>query len=116
MSTFFLTSIIAVSAIIIIKLLLENNKLKSNLFNNDDKLVDENKTHIETINQFNSFRDNSTDKINSIPVTPSKNTFLHGADNFGEMKKGVVLDGKTYTNVNEQGNSFKIQPAPKKKR
>lgn len=48
--------------------------------------------------------------------TPSKNTFLHGADNFGEMKKGVVLDGKTYTNVNEQGNGFKIQPAPKKKR
>lgn len=48
--------------------------------------------------------------------TPSKNAFLHGADNFGEMKKGVVLDGKTYTNVNEQGNGFKIQPAPKKKR
>jgi hypothetical protein len=88
---FFLTSIIAVSAIIIIKLLIENNKLKINLFNNDDQLVDENKTHIEGINQFNSFRDNSSDKINSITETPSKNAFLYEADSFGEMKKGLVL-------------------------
>ncbi len=40
--------------------------------------------------------------------TPSKNTFLHGADDFGEMKKGVVLDGNTYTYDNEKGAGFEI--------
>jgi hypothetical protein len=48
--------------------------------------------------------------------TPSKNTFLHGADNFGEMKKGVVLDGNIYTYDNEKDTGFEILPAPKKKR
>ena len=56
MSTFFLTSIIAVCAIITIKLLLENNKLKSNLFTNDDQKVDVNKTYTTSVNQFNSFQ------------------------------------------------------------
>jgi hypothetical protein len=113
MSTFFLTIIIAVCIIIIIKLLLENNKLKSSLLKNDNQQVDENKTHTKSINQFNSFQNNSSDKINSIPEAPSKNAFLHGADNFGEMIKGVVLDGKTYSHDNYKDASFKIQPAPK---
>jgi hypothetical protein len=117
MSTFFLTSIITVSAIIIIKLLIENNKLKNNLFNNnDDQLVDENKTNADSVNQFNSFQENSINKTKINSETPSKNAFLHGADSFGEMKKGVVLDGKTYTHYDDKDASFKIQPAPKKGR
>lgn len=116
MNTFFLTSIIVLSAIIIIKLLLENNKLKNNLFNNDDQLVDENKTQSVSLNQFKSFQYNSFNNTEDNAKTPSKNTFLHGADNFGEMKKGLVLDGKTYTYDDEKGDGFKIQPVPKKRR
>ena len=102
--------------IIIIKLLLENNKLKNNLFDIDNQLVDENKTQTVSLNQFNSFQNTSTDKIKVNPETPSKNAFLHGADSFGEMKKGVVLDGKTYSHDNENSDSFKTQPATKKGR
>ena len=94
MSTFFLTSIIALCAIIIIKLVLQKNKLKSNLPNNDDQLVDDNNTYLESINQFKSIKDNSIDnsKVNS--GIPSKNAFLYATDNFRSMGKGVVLDGK----------------------
>lgn len=116
MNNLLITIIIAVCFIIIIKLLLENNKLKSNLFNNDDQLVDDNKTQSVSLNQFNSFQNTSTDKIKVNPETTLKNAFLHGADSFGEMKKGVVLDGKTYTFDNDKVDSFQIQPAPKKRR
>lgn len=103
MATFFLTTIIVVCAIIILKLIFENNRLKSNLLNNDDQLVDKNRTHTVSINYSKSFQDNSTDKIKINPETPSKNSFLHGTDSFGEMKKGVVIDGKTYNYDNEKG-------------
>jgi hypothetical protein len=116
MSAFYLIIIIAVCAIIIIKLLFENNRLKSNLFNNDGQLVDKNKTDTLNLNHSKSFQDNSTDKIKINSEIPSKNAFLHGADSFGEMKKGVVLDGKTYTYDNEKGDEFKIQSASKKRR
>ncbi len=116
MSTFFLTSIIVVFAIIIIKLIFENNRLKSNLLNNDDQLVDKNKTDTVSVNYSKSFQDNSTDKIKINTITPSKNAFLHVVDSFGEMKKGVVLDGKTYNYDNEKGDEFKIQSASKKKK
>jgi predicted Holliday junction resolvase-like endonuclease len=116
MSTFFLISIIVVCAIVIIKLLFENNKLKSNLFNNDDQLLDKIKTRNVSDNHSKRFQDNSTDKIKINSEIPSKNAFLHGADSFGEMKKGVVLDGKTYTYDNEKGDEFKIQSASKKRR
>jgi hypothetical protein len=116
MSAFYLTIIIAVCAIIIIKLLFENNRLKSNLFNNDGQLLDKIKTHNVSDNHSKSFEDNSTDKIKINSEIPSKNAFLHGADSFGKMKKGVVLDGKTYTYDNEKGDEFKIQSASKKRR
>jgi hypothetical protein len=103
MGTFFLISIIVVGAIIIIKLILENNRLKSNLLNNNDQLVDKNKTDTVSVNYSKSFQDNSIDKIKINTETPSKNAFLHGVDSFGEMKKGVVLDGKTYNYDNEKG-------------
>jgi len=103
MGTFFLISIIVVCAIIIIKLIFENNRLKSNLLNNDDQLVDKNKTQTVSVNYSKSFQDNSIDKIKINTETPSKNAFLHGADSFGEMKKGVFLDGKTYTYDNGKG-------------
>jgi FtsZ-interacting cell division protein ZipA len=103
MGAFFLISIIVVGAIIIIKLILENNRLKSNLLNNDDQLVDKNKTDTVSVNYSKSFQDNSIDKIKINTETPSKNAFLHGVDSFGEMKKGVVLDGKTYNYDNEKG-------------
>lgn len=110
-----ITIIIAVCFIIIIKLLLENNKLKSNLFNNNNQLVDNN-THSEIINEFKSIKDNSTDKSKVNSEIPSKNAFLYASDNFGAMEKGVVLDGKTYSYDNEKGDGFEIQPAPKKRR
>ena len=116
MYTFFLSSIIGVWTIIIIKLLFENNKLKSNLLKNDDQLVNENKNQSVSLNQAKSFQDNSLNNTKDNAKTPSKNTFLHGADNFGEMKKGVVLDGKTYTNDDEKGDGFQIRPTPKKRR
>ncbi len=116
MSAFYLTIIIAVCAIIIIKLLYENNRLKSNLFNNDGQLLDKIKTHNVSDNHSKSFQDNSTDKIKINSEIPSRNAFLHGADSFGEMKKGVVLNGKTYTFDNEKGDGFKIQSASKKRR
>ena len=112
MNNLLTTIIIAVCIIIIIKLLLENNKLKSNLFNNDDQIVDENKTQSVRLNQFKSFKDNSLNNTEDNTKTPSKNAFLHGADNFGEMKKGVVLDGNTCTYDNEKGTGIEIQPAP----
>lgn len=103
MGTFFLISSIVVCAIIIIKLIFENNRLKSNLLNNDDQLVDKNKTDTVSVNYSKSIHDNSIDKIKINTETPSKNAFLHGVDSFGEMKKGVVLDGKTYTYDDEKG-------------
>ena len=116
MSTFLLTSIIAVSAIIIIKLLIENNKLKSSLFNNDDQLVDENKTQSVRHNQLKTFQDNSLNNTKDNGKTTSKNAFLHGTDSFGEMKKGVVIDGKTYNYDNEKGTGNQVQLASKKKK
>jgi predicted Holliday junction resolvase-like endonuclease len=43
--------------------------------------------------------------------TPSKNSFLYGAEDFGEMKKGVVLESNTYTYyIGDKGNGFDILP------
>ena len=38
---------------------------------------------------------------NSFHETPSLNPFLYHADDFGEMRKGVVFNGKTYDNGKE---------------
>jgi hypothetical protein len=114
MSTFFLTSIITVSAIIIIKLLIENNKLKNNTLNNSNEHEVSDKEYIESIRPLIRIPNNNIDSVKTTSQTLTKNSFLHGADSFGEMKKGVVLDGKTYTHDDDKDASFKIQPAPKK--
>lgn len=108
MNNLLTTIIIAVCIIIIIKLLLENNKLKSNLFNNDDQIVDENKTQSVSNNQFKSFQDNSLINTEDNAKTPSKNAFLHGADNFGTMEKGLVNQGKTYANEQNKDGSLNV--------
>jgi hypothetical protein len=77
-------------------------------------LTEKTKSNTTGIENLDRIEIKLSDKNTNIE-TPSKNAFLHGVDNFGEMKKGVVLDGNTYINVNEQGNGFEIQPAPKKK-
>jgi hypothetical protein len=46
-------------------------------------------------------------------MTP-KNSFLHEADDFGTMEKGVVLDGKIYTYENQIVDEFEIQPPTEK--
>ena len=52
---------------------------------------------------------------NSIHETPSLNSFLYHADDFGKMRKGVVLENNTYTYDKKGGNdNFEIQPATKK--
>ncbi len=96
------------------KLIFENNRLKSNLLNNDDQLVDKNKTDTVSVNYSKRFQDNSTDKIKIKSEIPSKNAFLHGADSFGEMKKGVVLDGKTYTHDMKKVMNLKFNQLLKK--
>jgi hypothetical protein len=114
MNNFNTTTIIAVCAIIIIKLFYDNKKLKSKLFNKEEQLVEENKKHTESNNLLKRVQDISIDKKNINPETHSKNSFLHNADNFGTMEKGVVLDGKTYTHEKEV--DIKIQPTTKKRR
>ena len=116
MNNFYTTAIIAVCAILLIKLYYENKKLKSKLFNNEDQLVDEEKNHTESVNPIIRVQDISIDKKENNSETPSRNSFLYGAEDFGTMEKGVVLDGKTYTDENEKVDSFEIQPPPKKRR
>ena len=45
---------------------------------------------------------------NSNPEIPSRNKFLYGADNYGEMEEGVVLDSKTYYSDDYQNIGFDI--------
>ncbi len=108
MNTLFTAIIITLCIIIIIKLLFKNNKLKSSLFNNDEQLVDENKNHTRNVNPLKEVQDISIDIIKINPNTPTKNTFLHGADNFGKIERGVVLDDKTNSYENEKGDGFEI--------
>ena len=96
MNNLYTTIVIAVCAIIIIKLFYENKKLKSKLFNNEEQIVDDNKNHIESVNPFLRVQDISSDKKNINPETPSKNAFLNCDDNFGTMEKGVVHENTTY--------------------
>lgn len=109
------TTIIAVCAFLFIRLYYENKKLKSKLFNNEDQPVDEDMNHTESQNEHNGVQDISIEERKINPETPSRNSFLYGAEDFGTMEKGVVINGKTYIYENEKGDSFKIQPPPKKK-
>jgi hypothetical protein len=116
MNNFYTTTIIAVCAILFIKLFHENKKLKSKSFNNEDELVDEDMNHTESQNEHNGVQDVCIEERNINPATPSRNSFLYGAEDFGTMEKGVVIDGRTYTYENEKADSFEIQPPPKKRR
>ena len=98
MNNLYTTTVIAVCTIIIIKLIYENKKLKSN----EHQLVDENRNHTESVNPFLKVQDLSSDKKQSNPENPSKNAFLNCSDNFGTMEKGVVLENTTY--IYEKGN------------
>ena len=106
MYTIYSTIVIAVCAIIIIKLFYENKKLKSKLFNNEDQMIDENKNHTESVNPFLIVQDISSDNKKINPETASKNAFLHCDDNFGTMEKGVVLENTTciYEKRNKSDN------------
>ena len=96
MNNIYTTTVLALCAIIIIKLLIENKKLKSKLFNNEDQLDVEEKKDLESVNPLVSVENISIDEKESTPATPSKNAFLHCDDNFGRMEKGVVIDSITY--------------------
>ena len=108
MNNIYTTTVLALCAIIIIKLLIENKKLKSKLFNNEDQLDVEDKKDPESVNSLKSVADVSIDERMSTPATPSKNAFLHWDDNFGRMEKGVVLNNKTYIYENKKDDSFEI--------
>jgi len=114
MNNIYTSTVLALCAIIIIKLYYENKKLKSKLFNNEDQLDVDDKKDPESVNPLVSVENISIDEKESTPATPSKNAFLHCDDNFGRMEKGVVLNNKTYSY--EKDDSFEIQPAPKKRR
>jgi hypothetical protein len=112
MYTIYSTIVIAACAIIIIKIFIENKKLKNKLFNNEDKISDENNHHIENVNQLLRVEEISIFKKNINPEVPSKNSFLHGANNFGTMKKGVVLENNTY--IYEKNDNSEFKPVIKK--
>jgi predicted Holliday junction resolvase-like endonuclease len=129
MITFLLISTLFVFSIIIIKLFNEISKLKNKLSKLQEELnkkvetvaVNNNQVQItsSTIDSTKSTTKNkrvtTRKKVvkpkskeqetlqdnNGIHETPSLNSFLYHADNFGEMRKGVVLDGKTYDNSKE---------------
>ena len=151
MGTFFLSSILFLFSVIIIKLFYDRKNLKNKL-NNLQELV----IKIEaTIKENNKHIENSVPADNSLPInnanletqynieiqvtnkkkkaptrkkrvqprgksvepiqdkntnneTPSKNSFLYGADDFGVMKKGVVLDDKSYTYDQKEDSDFEI--------
>jgi hypothetical protein len=93
-----------------------DNYLKDELLNKQNENLEQNTSQSLNINQSNNPQDNSVDKTSVNPKTPSKNSFLYGADDFGEMQKGVVIDNKTYYHDNDKVDDFQIQPAPKKTR
>jgi len=107
MYTIYSTIVIAVCTIIIIILNNENKKLKNKLFNNEDKICDENNHHIENVNQVLRVEEISVFKKNINPKVPSKNSFLNCEDNFGTMDKGVVVKNTTYIYEKNDNSDFK---------
>lgn len=129
MSTILLITTLFVLSIIIIKLFNEISKLKNKLSKLQEELnkkvetvaVNNNQVQItssttdSTKSTTKNKRVTTRKKVvkpeskeqeplqdkNSFHETPSLNPFLYPADNFGEMKKGVVFNGKTYDNGKE---------------
>lgn len=79
-----------------------------------NKLVDENKNHTENINSLWKVQDISIVKKDIYPNKPSKNSFLHGADNFVTMKKGVVYENSSY--IYEKNDNSEFEPVIKNKK
>lgn len=95
METFFLTLLISTIIAIIMS------------FGNENQLVEENKNHSKNVNSFWEVQDISIVKKVIKPEVPLKNSFLHGADNFGTMKKGVVIENATYSYEENDNSEFK---------
>jgi hypothetical protein len=100
METFFSTLLISTNIAIIMS------------FGNRNKLVDENKNHTENVNSLWEVQDISIVKKDINPNKPSKNSFLHGADNYGTMEKGVVFENTTY--IYEKNDNSEFKPVIKK--
>jgi hypothetical protein len=76
-------------------------------FSNKNQVVDENKNHTENVNSLWEVQDISIVKKDVNPNKPSKNSFLHSAENFGTMKKGVVLENTTCNYEKNDRSEFK---------
>jgi len=83
-------------------------------FSNENQLIDEDKKHTKNVNSLWEVQDISIDKKDINPNKPSKNSFLHGADNYGVMKKGVVYENSTY--IYERNDNSEFQPVIKNKK
>ena len=102
METFFLTLLISIIIAIIMS------------FSNENQLVDENKNHTENVNSLWEVQDISIVKKDINPKVPSKNSFLHGADNYGTMEQGVVFENTTY--IYEKNDNSEFKPVIKNKK
>ena len=129
MSTFLLITTLFVFSIIIIKLFNEISKLKNKLSKLQEELnkkvetvaVNNNQVQITSSTTDSTKSTTKNKRVTSrkkvvkpeckeqeplqdkkiIQETPSLNPFLYHADDFGEMRKGVVFNGKTYDNGKE---------------
>ena len=102
METFFLTLLISIIIAIIMS------------FSNENQLVDENKNHTENVNSLWEVQDISIVKKDINPKVPSKNSFLHSADNYGTMEQGVVFENTTY--IYEKNDNSEFKPVIKNKK
>jgi predicted Holliday junction resolvase-like endonuclease len=129
MSTFLIISAVIVLGLVILKLLNEVTQLKNKLGNLQDELnkkieadnVNKKQVQITSTTSDNnksitkkkritssskvvkpkSKEQETLDDNKSIHEIPSLNPFLYNAADFGEMRKGVVFNGKTYGNGKE---------------
>jgi len=107
MYNLFSTFVLALCLVFIIKLYKENKKLKNKLLKEKERKILDDKEYIESIRPLIRIP-NNTDYLKTTSETPSKNTFLYDADNFGTMEKGVVYNGKTYTNERNKDGSLDV--------
>ena len=99
METFFLTLLISIIIAIIMS------------FSNENQVVNENINHTRNVNSLGEAQDISIVKKDINPNKPSKNSFLHGADNYGITEKGVVYENSTY--IYEKNDNSEFQPVIK---
>ena len=143
MSTILLISTVFVLSVIIIKLFNEISKLKNKLSKLQEELnkkvedvaVNNNQVQITSSTTDSTKSTTKNKRVTTrkkvvkpeskeqeplqdekiILETPSLNPFLYHADDFGEMRKGVVIENITYTyDKKGGGDDFEIQPDTKK--